>query len=234
MTTGRDSGAGWSWFEYGRLSRCPRCTSVAEPPPSRLIASRAPNEISSRASSAEVQPGVDARAAAVAADRQQLVLADAQRAARVAADGDVGVELRRAGGEALAILAVDQRAPVADEQRAGLDEVAGRVGAGARPRGREPDVAVDVHAGARAAPRRGDGSCSTRAVQPHLAQRPVRVAQEEAGDDRLGVASAAHQWSSRVGSANSSTETRVVAQRVPDEVDGGLLAVARADAAARR
>ena len=135
-----------------------------------------------------VQARVDARATAVAAHRQQLVLAHAQRGARVAADGDVGVELRGAGREALGVRAVDHRAPVADEQRTGLDEVADRVGRQRVPRG-QVHVAVDVHAGALVRPRRGHGLVlDAHAVAPQLPERPERVAQEEAADDRLLVA----------------------------------------------
>ena len=49
-------GAGWSWFEYGRLSRWPRWTSVVDPPPSRLIASRAPSPTITCASSSIDSP----------------------------------------------------------------------------------------------------------------------------------------------------------------------------------
>ena len=127
------------------MSRCPRCTSVADPPPSRLIASRAPNETISRASSASSSRG-DARPAAVAADREQLAVTDAERAARVAPDGDVGVELRRPGGEPLLVGLVDHRASVPYEKRTRLDEIPRRIGAElAAPR--KPDGPVNVDAG---------------------------------------------------------------------------------------
>src|SRR3954468_14724185 len=94
---------------------------------------------------AEVEAGVDAGPAAVAADREELVVADAERAAGIAPDRDVGVELPRAAGEALAVVAVHDGPAVMDQQRPGLDEIAGRVG-GERVARREDHLAVDVDA----------------------------------------------------------------------------------------
>ena len=56
VTTFRDAGAGWSCVEYGRLRRCPRWTSVVEPPPSRLIALSAPSRTITCASSSIDSP----------------------------------------------------------------------------------------------------------------------------------------------------------------------------------
>ena len=74
----------------------------------------------------ELKSRVDAGAAPVAAHRQQLTVADAERAARVATDGDVRVELPGARREPLAIGAVNHRPAIVYEQRAGLQEVTGR------------------------------------------------------------------------------------------------------------
>src|SRR5690349_18969715 len=71
----------------------------------------------------EEQAGVHARAPPVAADREQLAVAHAERAARVALGGDVGVELPGAGREALVVARL-HGAPVANEQRPGAHQVA--------------------------------------------------------------------------------------------------------------
>jgi hypothetical protein len=49
-----------------------------------------------------------------------------------------------------------------------------------------------------------------RAVEPYLAERPRRVAEEESGDDRLGYGSLGAPWSSRRGSAKQTTRVEVV------------------------
>src|SRR3954453_13725489 len=73
----------------------------------------------------ERQPGVDARAAAVARDEVEVPVGDADRGARMAAVGDVGVELTGGGGEALVVRrAVEDDAAGGDEQGAGLDGMA--------------------------------------------------------------------------------------------------------------
>ena len=97
----------------------------------------------------EGQAGVDAGSAAVADERDQLLVGGGERGARVAAGGDVGVELVGAGDEALRIVEVGERRPVADEQRAGLEQVAGGPGrqVGAR---RDPDLASSTWIAARA------------------------------------------------------------------------------------
>src|SRR5690349_24257821 len=72
----------------------------------------------------QVESAVDARAAPVAAHGEDLAIVDAERAARVATDRDVRVELRRARREALSVLAVDDRVSAGDEQPAGLEPIA--------------------------------------------------------------------------------------------------------------
>ncbi len=178
----------------------------------------------------EREPSVHARAAPVAADREKLVLVHAERAARVPADRDVGVELLRVVGEALAVLAVDERAPAGHEQRAGLHEVAARLGREVLPRG-DPDVAVEVHAGALGAPSAHDRLVRDgRAVHPRLAQRPPGVAHEEAGHDRLGMAVRGTPVIEAARLAEMHDPRGGLGARVPDEIDGGVLAVAEADA----
>ena len=132
------------------------------------------------------QPGVGPAAAAVADEHDQVLLGDPDRGARVAAVGDVGVELRGPGGEALAIGAVERDLAVRDEQRAGLEQVALRpLGQRAARRDLEPAVGrvqrrAQVAVGAdERRPR------DVLAGAPDVAQRPERVAQVEAADDRL-------------------------------------------------
>ena len=133
----------------------------------------------------QLQAGVHPRATAVAADREQLVLADPQSAPRVAADGDVGVELRCAAREPLVVLIVvttrpsrTRSGPACRSRRAGLSEArrAGRPGP-SRQRART-----------RGAPR---VRRSARARRPHRRRAPRRAAgtgrDEEARHDRLGV-----------------------------------------------
>src|SRR5438477_9086712 len=76
----------------------------------------------------EGEARVDAGAAAVADERDQLFVGGGEGGAWVAASGDVGVELVGAGDESLGIVEVAERCAVADEQRAGLQQVAGGPG----------------------------------------------------------------------------------------------------------
>ena len=148
----------------------------------------------------------------------------------MAADGDVGIELPRSVREALAILAVDQRAPARHQQRAGLEQVARRI-VGKLLAARDADAAVDVHASALGPPRRGDRLVADdRAVHPHLAQRAIRVAQEEPRDERLGlvVGGAPVIEAPRLSEHHHPQGRR--GKRVPGEVDGGVQPVAQADA----
>src|SRR4051812_258469 len=174
---------------------------------------------------AELKPCIDPRAPAVATDGEQLIVADAQRAARVATDGDIGVELRRAAGEALPVLAVDQRASLADQQRARLDEVSARGGVEFAP-GREPNRPVDVETPPPCAPRRGDRLVRDgRAADPHLAERSVRIAHEEPRHDRLRMAlgRAPMIQPGRLGEADHGQAR--ARERMTYEVHGGLVAV---------
>jgi hypothetical protein len=108
----------------------------------------------------------------------------------VAAGGDVGVELVRAGDESLGVVDMTERPPLADEHRAGLQQVAGRLWWELDPR-RDPDlVLVDVHR----RPRRVVGvedrfGLDPAAADPELTKRRSVRAKEEAADDRLADAS---------------------------------------------
>ena len=94
------------------------------------------------------EPGVDAGAAPVAGDGDHVAGADPQRRARMAAVGDVGVELPRAAREALAVVAgVERDRAAGDQQRPGLHEVAARrLGASARVPKRTPSPSLITHA----------------------------------------------------------------------------------------
>ena len=87
--------------------------------------------------------------------REQLLRLSAERAARMAPVGDVGVELVRAGREPLVVVPSATATAVADEQRAGLEQVARGVA-------RKLVAPGDAHAGRRrggrhaAMPRRGE------------------------------------------------------------------------------
>jgi hypothetical protein len=71
------------------------------------------------------QPSVDAGAPPVARDGGQEVVRDSERRARMAAVGDVRVELPRPGGESLAVLGwIEDDLPGSNEQRASVDQVA--------------------------------------------------------------------------------------------------------------
>ena len=111
---------------------------------------------------------------------------DAEGGARVSAVRDVRVELPRAGGEPLDVRIVEDDRPVADEQRPGVHEVAGRLVGGLRPRNETDTVAVGDDAGAAGSVGIDDRLVGQRSpVDPQVAERTVRVAQEEAADDRL-------------------------------------------------
>ena len=79
-------------------------------------------------------------AASVAGDREQPLVGDPKRGARIAPLRDIGVELVRCGGEPLAVLSVGDRPPAVDhEPRPRLQQVPGRLRAevaGGRREGR--------------------------------------------------------------------------------------------------
>jgi hypothetical protein len=133
------------------------------------------------------QAAVDARAPAVAGDRDDELGRDADRRPRVASVRDVGVELARAGGETLAVrVAAEHDRAVANEQRTGVHEVAGRLRGRVLPCGDANCSTLDDYATAAGGIRREDRLVGNRpARDPELAERAVRVAHEEAADDRL-------------------------------------------------
>jgi hypothetical protein len=104
---------------------------------------------------------------------------------------DVGVELRGARREALAIVVVDDDPATTGEQpQAGLYEVSGRSDRDVSARRKHHGAARrDVNAAARRPKRRGDRLVRDQAsVDPDLPERPPRIADKEAGDNRLGSA----------------------------------------------
>jgi hypothetical protein len=111
---------------------------------------------------------------------------EAERGARVAAVGDVGVELAVGGAEALAVLlAAEDRSAVADEQRAGLEEVAARAPRSAS-RGAMRGYAASTCTQARTASNgAGTARVARHAARAHLAERRAVGPDEEAADDRL-------------------------------------------------
>ena len=101
--------------------------------------------------------------------------------------GDVGIELLGCRAEALVVgLRIEGDSTVRDEQRARLQEVT--VGPlGRRVTRHDPDAAAVAHH-ARAARRVDRGQrlvADTAAGGPHLAERAIRVAHEEATDHGL-------------------------------------------------
>ena len=174
------------------------------PVPERLVAQPPSGDQRGRAAAVQVDRGVAAEAheharellerqarlalgAAVAGDRDQAAGREAKRRSRVAAVGDVGVELRLAGREALGIQrAVEAGLAVAHQQRAGLQEVAARLGRQLVALGDPHLAAGDAHAGAQVAPRpRERHAPALDAVGSHLTQRHAARAHEEAADQRL-------------------------------------------------
>ena len=136
------------------LRRRPPATSDVEPPPSRFSACTRAERDQRLGQLAHREAGLVVGAAVAGDGEQPVAPRDAERGARVAAVGDVGVELAPAGREALGVAGADD-APPRDQQRAGLQQVAARARRAARSRRAIATVvAGDVHAGAQAAPRR--------------------------------------------------------------------------------
>jgi hypothetical protein len=135
----------------------------------------------------QAQTAIDARPAPVAADREQLGVAQPQCATRVPAHGDVGVELAGRCGEPLPILPVHQGLSIRHEQGPGLHQVTRGVAAELLAP-RDSDAAVDLHAPTLGRPWRHDRVVlDDGAVDAYLAQRSPGIAKEEAGDHGLGV-----------------------------------------------
>ena len=139
-------------------------------------AARAEPDAARRASSPSVSPASSSwRPSQATASR--WVGGERERAARVAAVGDVGVELVRARGEALVVAAGQRARAVAHEQRAGLEQVAGRRGRQVGPAGDRDAVRAGVHARAQRVPRRVERHVVDRlAGDPQLAERRVAAA----------------------------------------------------------
>ena len=177
----------------------------------------------------ELEAAVDPGAASVAADRQELRLAETQRAARVATDRYVGVELGRTRGETLPILAVHQGAPAGHEQRPRLNQVAGGVVGHLLAR-RDADLTVDDDAPALRPPRRAGGLVRhDLPAYAHFAKRAVGVAQEKARDDGLRMALRGAPLIQPAGLREMDDAQRGRRQRVTHEIDRGLHPVPQPD-----
>ena len=147
----------------------------------------------------------------------------------MALGGDVGVELVRAGAEALGVAAAVVDGPsVTHEQRAGLQQVAARRGRELVARRDADRAATDVHARALAA----HGSSKARAAQhaagAQLAERQDRRPGEEPADDR--VVDAARRAPARQRPAHQRHAHLDGSRVVRGDVDGGRGAVAERDA----
>ena len=164
-------------------------TSDVDPPPSRFSAASHPSAHIRRGELGERQARVAPRAA-VAGEGDDPVVRHADRRARVAPLGDVGVELPGARAEALGVpFPVEHDPPAVDEHGARLEQVTAGDGRELVAPGDPRDAAVDVQAAAHGIPRLREGHVPARdAVGPHLAQcHPVRPC-EEAADDRVADA----------------------------------------------
>jgi hypothetical protein len=159
----------------------------------------------------ELEAAVEAQAPTVAADGQQLAAADPEPAARVAPDGDVGVELSRGGGEALAVFTVDERAPL--ETRIG--PACTRSPEGSGPSSRRGEILIEPSA--MCTQPRADaqgastgswatGAPSSRTSPSGRDGSPRKNPATIASDTEVS----AHHWSSRRGSAKQTTRVEVV------------------------
>jgi hypothetical protein len=130
--------------------------SVAEPPPSRLMASSAPKEIMSRASSPRLSPPStpDRRPSQQTASSSVSFRPKAQRGCRPTVMSESNWP---APAEKPSLSCpVDQRASLRNEQGPCLDQVARWIVGGLLPPG-DSDAAVDLHAPVPARLRRRDG-----------------------------------------------------------------------------
>ena len=123
---------------------------------------RQPSAAISAASSSSVRPASWRERPSTATANMRPRRASADRGTRVAAVGDVGVELAVGGAEALAVLfAAEDGLAVADEQRAGLQQVAARRGGqlrrAARSRATPPSTCTHARTSSNGAV---NGTCS--------------------------------------------------------------------------
>ncbi len=132
------------------------------------------------------EPGVEP-GAPVDGDGHHAALGEPERGARVAALGDVGVELVRRGAEALRVgRGVVRHLAAGDEQRAGLEHVAAGGGVQLVAAGDPRGAALHVHARAHGVPGRREGDVvADHAVRAHLPERQPVGAPEEPAHERL-------------------------------------------------
>src|SRR5690242_2815258 len=138
----------------------------------------------------EVETGVDAGPAPIAADGDQLMLVETERTARMPFGRDVGVELPRPRREPLGVVVIHDDATIGDQPGGCLEQVSGRSGRELASRRNDHGAArLEVNAATSRAERSGDRLVRDEATaDPDLSKRPPGVTKKEARDDRLGSA----------------------------------------------
>ena len=176
VQTGRPPGMSSPSCSRGRLTSRASQISVADPPPSRFIASRAPSAAISSASSPSVSPASAGPRPSQATD-----------SARMAAGSDVRIELVSSGREALGVHSVHYDGqPVRYQQRACLQEVAAWIAGQVRPGRHSHGAGLDVYARAKRMPRAREGHRRARDPgESQLSQGSAGRPHEEAADDRV-------------------------------------------------
>jgi hypothetical protein len=129
VTTGRDSGPGWSTELYGRFRQVSTMHQGRGRAAVQIDGVRCAEQEQQPGKLAKVEARVDAGAAPIAADGEQLILVDTGRAAWMALGRDVEIELPSARREALAIIAVHDHAATGDQPGTGLNQVSERAAA---------------------------------------------------------------------------------------------------------
>ena len=227
LTIGRDSGAGWSCVEYGRLRRCLRCTRVVEPPPSRLTALSAPSStITSASSGIDSPPSTRERRPSHATARTKSAeIPSAARGCRPSVMSESNCPAP-AENPSRSSLGSKTTGAVADEQRPRVHQVSlrrvGRLVAWS-----EADVpALDDHAGAAGSVRVKDLLVGHgAATDPEIAQRAIGIAKEEAADDRLVDLVPRAPDVEPLGAREVHYPGAGRTARVPDRVEGRHLAI---------
>jgi hypothetical protein len=105
----------------------------------------------------------------VAHERDEMLSVTSERSTWMASGGDVGIKLRRAGGESLLVSA--HRLTVTDEQWTSLEQISDRLDWKLVPAGNANLTAIDAHARPDCAPRARKRNERMRgAVDPELAE----------------------------------------------------------------
>ena len=192
-----------------------------------------PSAASSSASSLSVSPASrrERPSQATASRRPER---QPERGARVAALGDVGVELRLAGGEALGVeRALEARRAFADEQRTGLEQVAARLRGQLVALADRHAAAVDADARAHVAPRAGERHVPAGdPVRAQLTQRHAARADEESAHQRVLDPTRRAPWLEPLRLAQDRHAQLGGALGIRDHVDGGREPAGERDACA--